>query len=185
LQLSISSGYTLAVTRVWCRTRTLFPCLVVALATFGCGDPSGNLPSGDPLDQIAGFSGRPTMNPGLDCASCHSPTGRAHDRLWTVSGTVFSDSNVDADAGVAEAYVLITDVNGKQLTLRTNEVGNFYTSEPLGALTDVEVQRGPRRLIMNLAVFDGGDLSVIGSCNHCHQNPGINGAPGRIFIPRQ
>ena len=125
------------------------------------------------------------MNPGFDCASCHAPTGRAHDRLWTVSGTVFTDSSVLSDAGLEGAQVLITDINGKQLTLRTNAVGNFYTAEPLGALTDVEVQHGQRRLIMNLAVFDGGDLSVIGSCNHCHQNPGINGAPGRIFVPAQ
>jgi hypothetical protein len=161
--------------------------VMLALVLSACGDPSGALPSGDPLDQIAGFSGTPDMNPGVDCQSCHSPTGRAHDRFWTVSGTIFGASGDLSDGGVAGAEILITDVNGKQLTLRSNAVGNFYTSEPLGPLADVQVQYPPanRRLIMNLAVFDGGDLSVIGSCNHCHQNPGINGSPGRVFVPRQ
>ncbi len=159
--------------------------LCVSLALVACGDTDGRLPAGDPLDLIAGYSGVPVMNPGEDCMLCHTPGGNAHDRPWTVAGTIFRSPIDLPDAGVEGAEILLTDVNGKQLTLHSNGTGNFYTIESLGPLIDVEVQNGTHREIMNLAVFDGGALSVVGSCNHCHQQNGINGAPGRVFLPRQ
>jgi len=183
LELSISRGYTRRVFRPRPLAPTLPSLLCLSLALAGCGDTSGSLPAGDPLDQIGGFSGVPSMNPGVDCMSCHAPGANASDRPWTVAGTVFAFPGDLPDAGVEGAEILLTDVTGKKLTLHSNGAGNFYTIESLGALTDVEVQRGGRRMVMNLAVFDGGALSVVGSCNHCHQPRGISGAPGRVFVP--
>jgi hypothetical protein len=85
--------------------------------------------------------------------------------------------------------VLLTDVNGKTLALRSNAAGNFYTSESLGALRRIEIQRGNHRLAMNLDVSGGGALDLVGSCNRCHTVAGkaaplgIGGAPGRLFVP--
>jgi hypothetical protein len=141
-----------------------------------CGDQSGMSPA--PL-QLAGFSGIPTMNPGQDCYTCHIASGNAHRRVWNVSGTVFSDPLADVDAGVAGAEVLITDNDGKQITLVTNEAGNFYTGESVTfPLIDVQIQRGKRRMRMALDMQQGG-----GNCNACHTVPPMNGAAGRLFIP--
>jgi hypothetical protein len=149
--------------------------LTLALLS-ACGDQSGMSPA--PL-QIAGFSGIPTMNPGQDCMSCHIGSGNAHRRIWTVAGTVFSDPGALVDAGVDGAEVLITDNNHQQITLVTNQAGNFYTGEDLAfPLLDVQIQRGKRRLRMNLSV-----QAAAGNCNSCHAQPALNGAMGRLFVP--
>jgi hypothetical protein len=128
------------------------------------------------------------MNPGIDCLSCHAAGGLASARPWTLAGTVFPSAT--ADAGVPGAQILVTDVNGKRLTLLSNAAGNFYTAEPLGDLTDIEVQNGSHRLSMQLGVIGTGALQLVGSCNRCHQiaanagpTLGVSGAPGRLFVP--
>ena len=76
-----------------------------------------------------------------------------------MSGTIYPTAGELPDAGLQGAQILLTDVNGKKLTLTSNGVGNFYTAESLAALTDIQVQRGSRRMVMNLAVFDGEDAA--------------------------
>jgi hypothetical protein len=172
----------------------------LALFAFGCGDPTGTLPEGQPFDAIAGYSGSPTMNPGQDCLICHCSTacapgqadgGLASYRPWTIAGTVFPSASANVDAGLGQAQILVTDVTGKQLTLTSNAAGNFYTEEPLGDLTDIEVQSGGRRMVMQIGVVGSGALELVGSCNHCHTDQpypgdpglGLYGAPGRLFVP--
>lgn len=162
----------------------------LALCAVACGDPTGTLPEGQPFDAIAGFSGTPVMNPGSDCLVCHSQSGNASYRPWTVAGTVYAAALAPPDAGLAGATVLLTDVNGKQLALTTNAAGNFYTAESLGDLKDIELQAGEHRMVMQTSVVGGGSLATLGSCNRCHQDAvqqgvilGISGAPGRLFIP--
>ena len=152
--------------------------LTLALLS-GCGDQSGMSP--DPV-RIAGFSGIPTMNPGQDCMTCHAAGLNAYRLPWTVAGTVYADPDAGADTGIAGAEVLLTDNDGKQITMVTNAAGNFYTSEPLstGPYRDVQIQRGSKRLRMNLTV-----QAAVGDCNLCHTLPPQNGAAGRLFIPNE
>lgn len=165
--------------------------LLLCVLGLGCGDTSGALPEGQPLDEIAGFSGLPTMQPGVDCLSCHAAGGRAAERPWTVAGTVFPSVDAGLSSGLEGAQVLLTDTAGRQLTLTTNAAGNFYTAEALADLADVQIQRGQRRVRMELPAVGGGSLLLLGSCNRCHQDQpkagapvlGIQGAPGRLFVP--
>jgi hypothetical protein len=163
----------------------------VLLWLAGCGSNSGTLPQGQPFDDIAGFSGIPTMQPGADCLSCHSARGLASARAWTVAGTVFPALDAGPNQGVQGVQILIQDSAGKRLTLTSNAAGNFYTAEPLADLVDIEVQNATHRLRMPLSVIGGGSLSQVGSCNRCHLDLpastgpllGQQGAPGRLFIP--
>ena len=163
----------------------------LGLSGLGCGDPSGTLPEGQPFDAVSGYSGVPTMQPGVDCQICHAGAGRASARVWSVAGTVFAAPDAGTDQGLGGVQVLVTDSKGKQLTLTSNAAGNFYTAEPLADLVDIEVQRGKWRLSMNLATVGGGALALVGSCNRCHVETGapgaatlgVAGAPGRLFVP--
>ena len=109
----------------------------------------------------------------------------------SVAGTVFPSRAAAATQGVEGVEVLVTDANGKQLTLRSNGAGNFYTAESLADLVDIQVQNQTRRMRMDLSVVGGGSLRQVGSCNRCHLDApsglsptlGQQGAPGRLFIP--
>jgi hypothetical protein len=168
--------------------------LLVLFVSPACGASNGTIPEGQPFDDIAGFSGVPVMNPGFNCMLCHSADGGASAKQWTVAGTVFPSANSPTNAGLQGAQILVTDKFGTQLTLTSNAAGNFYTDQPLGPLTDIEVQNGGQRLVMQLGVVsnDAGLLIPLGSCNFCHTlSPsaapggplGIVGAPGRLFVP--
>ncbi len=178
----------------------------------GC-DESGNAPLPAPLDQVAGFSGLPSMQPGADCMSCHRAGGNASARVWTVAGTVARrrrrlpppvtpGAGSGCPGGLEGVQVLLSDVNGQSLTLTTNAAGNFYTDQPLATLNTVMIQNGTRRMVMDLGLIGGGgailangvapsDGSSDGgvSCNVCHSAAGPPpafgrfGAPGSLFIP--
>ncbi len=100
----------------------------------------------------------PLMAAGQDCLSCHDGN---QARLWTVAGTWSGQGQ----------QVAITDASGKALTLTTNQVGNFYTAEPVAFPLQVSV--------------DGARMSpdpTYGGCNRCHGNGGATGPemlPGR------
>jgi hypothetical protein len=172
---------------------------LLVLAIAGCNQ-NGTGPLGEPLDQLAGFAGTPVMQPGQDCTICHRAGKPASDRQWTISGTVFSsptacakyliDAGTGCQGGVEGVQVLVTEANGQTLTLTTNSAGNFYTDEPIDQFTSLMIQKGDRRMVMNLPVAGGLGASGTVGCNYCHsvQNPGTptlgaGGAPGSIYIP--
>lgn len=105
------------------------------------GQNTGALPSG------AG----PLMLPGEDCVSCHDG---AQAVRWTVAGTW------GASAG---STITLTDAAGRTVSLTTNQVGNFYTSEPLAF---------PLRARANGEEMP--DPVTYGGCNGCH-GPGAGG----------
>lgn len=91
----------------------------------------------------------PLMKPGEDCLECHG--GGDEARTWTAAGTW----------GGQGSHVTITDSNGKSFTLRTNQVGNFYTAERLAFPLRVSV--------------DGSEMPdpvTYGGCNACHGEGG-------------
>ncbi len=171
--------------------------VLLLLAAAACNQ-SGTGPLGEPLDELAGFAGTPVMQPGADCTHCHAADGVASDRQWTIAGTVFGsatgcnkfspDSGTGCEGGVEGVQVLVTDDQGQTLTLTSNAAGNFYTDEPIGPLTSVMIQKGKRRMIMNVGAAGG--VGNPASCNYCHtvENPGTPapgnyGTPGSLFIP--
>jgi hypothetical protein len=136
----------------------------------------------------------PLMAPGEDCLECHgggasdgnggggdelttTPASRLDDDgpRWSAAGTVYPSAGSDADAGLEGARVHLTDANGRSITLRTNQAGNFYTAERLRFPLRVAVTAGGVTKPMEDAVEYGG-------CNHCHTRPPQDDAPGRLSV---
>ncbi|MDJ0781227.1 MAG: hypothetical protein QNJ22_04610 [Desulfosarcinaceae bacterium] len=66
---------------------------------------------------------------GEDCAICHTPGGKAGAYVFSISGTVFKDKlGIEPLVG---AEVIIRDVEGKVISLTSNEAGNFFTYAPI------------------------------------------------------
>ena len=115
----------------------------------------------------------PTMNPGDDCLSCHQRDDNR--RRFTIGGTVFFALDSLVDEGLEAAEIHVTDKNGKQLTLRSNSVGNFYTAEDVAFPLALELQFHNRRIVMQTPADSG-------ACNTCHSAEPQNDAPGRLFV---
>jgi hypothetical protein len=102
----------------------------------------------------------PSMRPFEDCLSCHS-SGEA--RAWTVAGTWRHG-----------ATVTVVDRNGKTVTMRGNEVGNFYTAEgltfPLTVYVDGKVMTSPSDHVTPKPLTYGG-------CNLCHHAETLSVGP--------
>ncbi|MHB1845154.1 MAG: hypothetical protein ACYCWW_10005 [Deltaproteobacteria bacterium] len=143
---------------------------LAALGAAGCYD-------------VSGLQGTPSMLPGSNCMQCHSATGTAPQRTWTLAGTVYGDPKAATDAGLLDAEILVTDSSGQSLTLVADDVGNFYTGETLTPPLRVEAQWGDHRMRMDLPP----PIGV--SCNACHSDQpqailqGYPPAPGRLFVP--
>ncbi len=105
----------------------------------------------------------PLMYPGEDCLSCHSAQGGA--KTWTVAGTVFSGPHVSASEGLQGATVAVTDANGRTVSLKTNQAGNFYLADAVAFPLSVSVSYQDAIQTMGVQVQYGG-------CNSCHQTPG-------------
>lgn len=114
----------------------------------------------------------PLMRPGQNCMSCHT----GEQKPWTVAGTVYGAYDADENAGLEGAEVLVKDAKGRELTLRSNPAGNFFTAEPLAFPIHVEVQKDGKRFAM-------GSPPPSGACNSCHTPGNGFGAPGRVAVP--
>ncbi len=93
----------------------------------------------------------PNMAPGADCLKCHDG-GMAP--AFTLAGTWPPQGGT----------VSVADATGKTVTLTTNQVGNFYTSDPLSFPLTVSVngQTMPEPV-------------TYGGCNACHGGGGGGG----------
>jgi hypothetical protein len=108
----------------------------------------------------------PAMRPGENCNGCHG---------FSASGTVFPDAHAVTGDGVKGARVHLTGADGRTVTIRSNEVGNFYTKEPLALPLRVTVEKGGQSATME-------PLSPDGACNRCHRLPPEEDAPGRVAL---
>jgi mono/diheme cytochrome c family protein len=84
-----------------------------------------------PTGHLAGKDNGPgeaIHHPGEDCGICHTPGGRAGNRVWTMSGTVY-DSRA-ARTPLAGAEVIFQNISGQVFSMTTNELGNFWTDKP-------------------------------------------------------
>ena len=102
----------------------------------------------------------PSMRPFEDCLGCHDG-GRA--RRWTVAGT-----------WAKGVHVTVLDANGRSVTMRGNEVGNFYTAEPLAFPLTVWVDG---RLMTSTTDHVSPQPITYGGCNVCHHADTITVGP--------
>lgn len=164
-----------------CRTLTL---LSLALAACGQGGDGHVVNEGAAMAtancEASNESLRaPSANmlPGRICGNCHRQGGQADHHIWTVSGTVYGSPSASCNTGgLAGVKVEILRMNGSvQATLTTNSVGNFFTDQPIEFPLRVRLSK------------DGKTAEMLspqrsGSCASCHQNPGLSGAPGRVYL---
>lgn len=128
------------------------------------------------------------MLPGRVCSSCHKAGGQALNSPWTVSGTIYAAKNSPCNTGGLGGYVVeILDEAGEVQpngTLRTNGVGNFwsafrYTSPLKVRIYNMNTPDKKTEMLTPIGRGSTGNLKV--SCNECHQIPGAEGAPGRVY----
>lgn len=151
--------------------------LAVLLSLVACGVDSGEtcaVPSSAELKE--GEVTGPLMRAGQNCLRCHSANGVARGAVFSVGGTVYPAADSDACEGVAGVTVHITDSKGKRLALRSNEVGNFWSREPLEPPLMMAVERDGVELQMPVS-------APIGGCALCHSWPNPLSAQGRIRAP--
>jgi len=162
----------------------LLPALLLALSlpfSAGCaGDDEEDPAPGGATAQAFG----PLMRPGENCLGCHAenpvrsdatgPSGRKATP-WTAAGTVFKGPT--SKEGLPGARLTFTGKDGKEFSVTTNAVGNFYTDLPIDGAKGPMIEFEGRTAKMNTA------LPEIPACNACHDNPPVGGAPGRIYVP--
>lgn len=179
--------------------------LLAAGALAGCGPPNGAVlvpeavagcedPTQDQLNT------NENMLPGRNCGTCHTAGGQATNSPWTVSGTVYGQKNSSCNSGglagiSVEVRYGMADNHTPPLyqagdrqpngLLRTNASGNFWTAAHFVAPLTIrvfETDKGgnvTREKCMHGAQGRG-FLKV--NCADCHQFPGVQAAPGRIYL---
>lgn len=153
----------------------------------GCATSTGTLPTTpSPFDTattctsnarwILGDNGKALMHPGGACNACHRKKGER--TIYTAAGTIYPTAHEpDECIGVrSAASVLVTDANGRQVTLPVNASGNFVYTSPIAKPFKVAVAAGGKTRAMSAPVDDG-------DCNACHTEKGDKKAPGRIMLP--
>jgi len=149
------------------------PLLWLALVLGSCGSEVAESPAeahsqpqsvGPCADRFDWGRGGEWMFPGTDCLACHRAGGSART-LFSVAGTVFRDAA--CPEGVAGVVVEISDTGGKRIDLTSNEVGNFFSDQPLTPPLRIVVHddASERRMLL---------MAPHGSCNQssCHAQAG-------------
>ena len=119
------------------------------------------------------------MNPGTACISCHKTTG-GEGPVFSIAGTVYPTGHepdlCNSKVGTDGARIVITDADGKTLTLTPNGAGNFSSEAQVKLPFQAKVTYQGRERLMLTA-------QTSGDCNSCHTQTGTNMAPGRITVP--
>lgn len=87
--------------------------------------PAGHSPGKD------NGPGAGTHNAGEDCGICHRPNGKASNHVFAIAGTFYEDRA--ARKPLKGGEVILQDVEGKVISMTSNEVGNFWTHSPIGS----------------------------------------------------
>jgi mono/diheme cytochrome c family protein len=99
--------------------------LLIALAA-ACYDPVHEDDVASLGNEVPGVPEGPLHRPGQHCTTCHGGDGPG-DPQWSVAGTIFAyKGQTKPEVG---ATVTVTDKNGAQIVLTTNEAGNFYVEK--------------------------------------------------------
>ena len=124
----------------------------------------------------------PLMYPGRACIECHGAGGGGEEEAptFSIAGTVYPTAHEPDDCyGVdssANGVVVITGADGQSFSLAVNDTGNFFREGgvALPYQARLETPTGVRIMVTP---------QTVGDCNSCHNEQGINSAPGRILLP--
>jgi len=119
------------------------------------------------------------MKPGGACTTCHSSSGEEDAPIYSIAGTVYATVHEPDDCNGASdpsIKVVITDANGKTLTLPVNRAGNFASVQNIALPYTAKVVSGTKERKMVSPQTDG-------DCNSCHTEQGTSKAPGRVMAP--
>jgi hypothetical protein len=104
----------------------------------------------------------PLMEPGRDCMECHgNGGGEDQARRWTLAGTL---------VGHERRELLVVDATGKTFSLRINQVGNLWSSEPVTF---------PLRVSVDGVAMPNPVAAIDASCNRATGCHGTGGRGGR------
>lgn len=155
-------------------------CLLFAVVLAACDDSAGTSQGGDattadsttadatvdvqsdtPITCIPPTltTGDGNHNAGMDCLSCHGDVTMELDSRWTVAGTLYDTAT--GTNPLAGATIIVTDADGKELSLVSASNGNFFTTEPVTLPLSVRASACPDDITMSSPATDG-------SCNTCH-----------------
>lgn len=133
--------------------------LLASSALVGCqeeADGDDYVCADDHLDW--GWGGE-LMLPGTDCIECHRARSSAPDSAYSVAGTVFASAT--CPTAITDATIHVTDGNGRTVTLRSNQAGNFFSEQRLEPPFLFAVEHDGVLVEMQYPVESG-------SCNRCH-----------------
>jgi hypothetical protein len=125
----------------------------------------------------------PWMNPGLACINCHQNQGN-NGPIVLLGGTVYPtvhepDLCYGVDGTTTDAHVEVLDAHGQTFTMPIEATGDFSLRVGNGKvsfpITAKIVANGKERHMST--------PQSSGDCNGCHTEQGMNGAPGRIYLP--
>ncbi len=123
-----------------------------------------------------GLSESQQMQPGGNCIECHTMMNEGP--RFKLAGTVMrSQHDEDRCAGVGGITIEITGADSQVTTLTSNPAGNFFTTQTIATpYTAKIIDAEGNEKSMQAAQTET-------NCASCHTEAGLNGAPGRIFIP--
>jgi len=124
-------------------------------------------------DEVTG----PAMRPGSNCLRCHAKDGLAAKKPFSFGGTIFPSADSDVCEGVSGVTIHVTDAQGREISVISNEAGNFWSAAPLTPPFSIRASRAGREVRMPIEAPTGG-------CALCHSWPdATGGAVGRIRQP--
>ena len=134
-----------------------------------CSDPVHAQQKAALGGEVAGVPHGPTHRPGQPCLVCHSN--------FSVAGTVYFDP-IDKK-GARDVLVVLTDSQGREHTVGTNEVGTFIVRtgewQPVYPMK-VVLEYGGVRTPMTA------DIGRDGACATCHFDPAGPTSPGHVYL---
>ena len=127
-----------------------------------------------------GDEGSASMDPGRACISCHDSTGGEAPN-FAIAGTLYPTGHEPdlcngTNGSSTGAKIVITDAQGKVITLTPNAAGNFTYRGGVAMPYQASVTYMGRERRMASPAPNG-------DCNACHTANGAMDAPGRIVLP--
>ncbi len=155
--------------------------LGLALAAAGCADPVHDQAVSNDGPEDPSVPAGATHRPGQPCLDCHGGSGPASSQ-FTVGGTVYQvaySQETGQPSPLQGAEVQMTDVNGSEWHVPTNETGNFFVSvsewNPTFPMT---IQVIYKSALQNMTTH----VSRAVSCADCHKDPPGSRSPGHVYI---
>lgn len=118
----------------------------------------------------------PLHRAGDPCTWCHSDRGST-DPSFDLAGTVYARR--DSTEALAGVQIRLFDSSGSQLTLESNQAGNFFVPDGELALEFplwVKLEQNGEVTAMQTPIFRER------SCAACHLDPASAGSVGHVFF---